>query len=153
MLLVLSDKGKGMQSSSEQPLVGEDSCEGDIVGNMANLRALAFRTFLLLCLAHLSSGKLKVGDLNSSLWCRLGIRSILCWKHVLAVCLKCFSGWILLQLERYQPYETHNIRPRPTISSPDLKYQAPTYNIRPPKYAAIPVIFKAFFSPYSEKNS
>ena len=26
MLLVLSDKGKGMQSSSEQPLVGEDHC-------------------------------------------------------------------------------------------------------------------------------
>ena len=62
--------------------------------NMANLRALVFRTFLLLCLAHLSSGKLKVGDLNSLLWCRLGIRIILCWKHVLAVCLKCFSGWI-----------------------------------------------------------
>ena len=26
MLLVLSDKGKGMQSSSEQPLVGEEHC-------------------------------------------------------------------------------------------------------------------------------
>ena len=26
MLLVLSDKGKGKQSSSEQPLVGEDHC-------------------------------------------------------------------------------------------------------------------------------
>ena len=26
MLLVLSDKGKGMQSSSEQPLVEEDHC-------------------------------------------------------------------------------------------------------------------------------
>ena len=26
MLLVLSDKGKGMQSSSEQPLVGEKHC-------------------------------------------------------------------------------------------------------------------------------
>ena len=39
--------------------------------------------------------------------------------------------FVLLQLERHQPYETHNIRPRPTISSPDLQYQAPTYNIRP----------------------
>ena len=26
MLLILSDKGKGMQSSSEQPLVGEEHC-------------------------------------------------------------------------------------------------------------------------------
>ena len=26
MLLVLSDKGKGKQSSSEQPLVGEEHC-------------------------------------------------------------------------------------------------------------------------------
>ena len=26
MLLVLSDKGRGMQSSSEQPLVGEEHC-------------------------------------------------------------------------------------------------------------------------------
>ena len=26
MLLVLSDKGKGMQSSSDQPLVGEEHC-------------------------------------------------------------------------------------------------------------------------------
>ena len=26
MLLVLSDKGKGMHSSSEQPLVGEEHC-------------------------------------------------------------------------------------------------------------------------------
>ena len=26
MLLVLSNKGKGMQSSSEQPLVGEEHC-------------------------------------------------------------------------------------------------------------------------------
>ena len=26
MILVLSDKGKGMQSSSEQPLVGEEHC-------------------------------------------------------------------------------------------------------------------------------
>ena len=26
MLLVLSDKGKGLQSSSEQPLVGEEHC-------------------------------------------------------------------------------------------------------------------------------
>ena len=26
MLLVLSDKGKGIQSSSEQPLVGEEHC-------------------------------------------------------------------------------------------------------------------------------
>ena len=53
-----------------------------------------------------------------------------------------FEVWdnFLLQLERHQPYETHNIRPRPTISSPDLRYlaqtyniiQAPTYNIRPP---------------------
>jgi len=33
---------------------------------------------------------------------------------------------MLLHLERHQPYETHNIRPRPTISSPDLQYQAPT---------------------------
>ena len=31
----------------------------------------------------------------------------------------------LLQLERHQPYETHNIRPRPRISGPDVQYQAP----------------------------
>ena len=40
-----------------------------VYGNMAegalNLRALAFRTFLLLCLTHLSSGKMKVGELNT----------------------------------------------------------------------------------------
>ena len=61
---------------------------------MANLRGLVFRTFLLLCVAHLSSGKLKVGELNSLLWCRLSIRSIPCWKRVLAACLKCFSRWV-----------------------------------------------------------
>jgi len=40
-----------------------------VYGNMAedasNLMALVFRTFLLLCLSHLSSGKLKVGELNT----------------------------------------------------------------------------------------
>ena len=40
-----------------------------VYGNMAEdrskFKALVFRTFLLLCLTHLSSGKLKVGELNS----------------------------------------------------------------------------------------
>ena len=40
-----------------------------VYGNMAegalNLPALVFRTFLLLCLTHLSSGKMKVGELNT----------------------------------------------------------------------------------------
>ena len=40
-----------------------------VSGNMAedrsNFKALVFRTFLLLCLTHLSSGKLKVGELNT----------------------------------------------------------------------------------------
>ena len=31
MLLVLSDKGKGMQSSSEQSLVGEDHCVTSLI--------------------------------------------------------------------------------------------------------------------------
>ena len=31
----------------------------------------------------------------------------------------------LLQLERHQPYETHNIMLRPTISGPDIQYHAP----------------------------
>ena len=34
------------------------------------------------------------------------------------------EAFFLLQLECYKPYETHNIRPRPTISSPDLQYRA-----------------------------
>ena len=40
-----------------------------VYGNMAegalDLMALVFRTFLLLSLTHLSSGKLKVGELNT----------------------------------------------------------------------------------------
>ena len=40
-----------------------------VYGNMeedaSNLMALVFRTFLLLCLSRLSSGKLKVGELNT----------------------------------------------------------------------------------------
>ena len=40
-----------------------------VYDNMAedasNLMALVFRTFLLLCLTHLSSGKLKVSELNT----------------------------------------------------------------------------------------
>ena len=31
MFLVLSDKGKGMQSSSEQPLVGEEHCVTNLI--------------------------------------------------------------------------------------------------------------------------
>ena len=45
---------------------------------------------------------------------------------------------------------------RPTISGPDLPYQAPTYDIRPRHTISgphtkqrIPVMFKAFFSRYS----
>ena len=40
-----------------------------VYGNMgedtSNLTALVFRTFLFLCVAHLSSGKLNVGELNT----------------------------------------------------------------------------------------
>ena len=38
---------------------------GNMAEGVSNLMALVFRTFLFLCLTHLSSGKLKVGELNT----------------------------------------------------------------------------------------
>ena len=45
--------------------------------------------------------------------------------------LSATCNFLLLQLERHQPYVTHNIKPRPTIRSPKLPYQVPTFNISP----------------------
>ena len=53
MLLVLSNKGKGMQSSSEQPLVGEERYVMTLImaakettsDSVVNKRCLSFRKF------------------------------------------------------------------------------------------------------------
>ena len=45
-------------------------------------------------------------------------------QHAVVYCLFFVDVFIKL-LKRHQPYETHNIRPRPTISGPDIQYQAP----------------------------
>ena len=51
-------------------------------------------------------------------------------QHAVVYCLF-FADVFIKLLELHQPYETHNIRPRPTISSPDLQYQARTFDIKP----------------------
>ena len=44
MLLVLSDKGQGMQSSSEQPLVGEEHCVTTLITAAKETTAEPLRT-------------------------------------------------------------------------------------------------------------
>ena len=44
MLLVLSDKGKGLQSSSEQPLVGEEHCVTTLITAAKETNNLAERS-------------------------------------------------------------------------------------------------------------
>ena len=50
MLLVLSDKGKGMQSSSEQPLVGEEHCVVTLITAAKETNSLVTSTHLHFCL-------------------------------------------------------------------------------------------------------
>ena len=80
MSLVLSNKGKGMQSSSEQPLVGEEHCVTTLITAAKETRLQsALRSFAIVC-DYMETGLFAiVCDLRSAIRDRLRSFAII-WK-------------------------------------------------------------------------